>query len=282
MLKAFQDRGRHTLTAIPAAFLLFFFVTPFLLLFTASFGHSVAGGDWVYGLSVGNYIRLFDSYFGRSLVYTLGLALSVASICVTLAVPFTWILSQCSKRIRIIWMVFLLSSLTLSEVLIAFAWQLLLSASSGLPQLFLRLGLISEPTHLQPTLGAIAASLVYLAFPYAVVLLYTPFCTTDPSLAQAARTLGAGPIKAFFTVVLPTVKGPVIAVFLLVFILSAGSYVTPQILGRPEHWTLPVLIAEQALNRFNLPFASALAMLLLLASLAILRLADQTRDSKST
>jgi putative spermidine/putrescine transport system permease protein len=265
------------LIGLSALFLAFCFGGPFLLLLAASFGEAVAGGDWKFGLSLGNYIRLWDPYFGRSLVYTLSLALSVATICVVVAVPFTWTLVQCSGRTRSIWMIFLLAGLTLSEVLVAFAWHVLLSSSSGLPKLFVAIGWWENATALQPGIGAIVVALVYLAFPFAVILLHAPFASIDASLAQASRTLGAGPFRTFFSVVLPLVYGPLVAVFLLVFILSASSFVTPQVLGLPQHWTLPVLIAEQALYRFNLPFASALAMLLLAGSLLILRFSEQLR-----
>lgn len=267
----------HSIILLPGGFLLLFFAVPFLLLLVTSLGRSVAGGDWTFGFSAQNYWRLLDPYFGNSLVYTLVLALSVSSVCLVLAIPFTWMLSECRRRTRTVWMVFLLAGLTLSEVLVAFAWQILLSASTGIPQLLFKLGWTNTPAPLQPGLGAILASLVYLAFPYATLLLYAPFCSIDRSLPEAARTLGASRLRTFFTVILPVIRGPLVAAFLLVFILSAGSYVTPQILGLPQHWTLPVLIAEQALYRFNLPFASALAVLLLIASLLILHLAERFR-----
>jgi putative spermidine/putrescine transport system permease protein len=278
-MRKWQFNRSHQILLFPGGFLLLFFAVPFLLLLVASLGRSVAGGDWAFGFSAHNYGRLYDPYFGTSLVYTLALALSVSSICLVLAIPFTWMLSECRRRTRTLWMVFLLAGLTLSEVLVAFAWQILLSASTGIPQLLFKLGWTDTPLPLQPGLGAIMASLVYMAFPYATLLLYAPFCSIDRTLPEAARTLGASPMKTFFTVILPTIRGPLVAAFLLVFILSAGSYVTPQILGLPQHWTLPVLIAEQALYRFNLPFASALAVLLLIASLIILHLAERLRRS---
>jgi putative spermidine/putrescine transport system permease protein len=282
MMKKWQFNRSQQIILVPGIFLLLFFAIPFLLLIVASLGRSVPGGDWVFGFSANNYWRLYDAYFGNSLFYTLSLAITVAGICLVLAIPFTWMLSECRSRTRILWMIFLLAGLTLSEVLVAFAWQILLSASTGIPKMLFQLGITSAPTPLQPGLGAIIASLVYLAFPYAALLLYAPFCSIDRSLPEAAQTLGAGRFRTFWTVILPAVRGPLIAAFLLVFILSAGSYVTPQILGLPQHWTLPVLIAEQALYRFNLPFASAMAVLLLIAALVILHLAERFRNSKES
>jgi len=45
-----------------------------------------------------------------------------------------------------------------------------------------------------------------------------------------------------------------------------SAIIVPQVLGRPEHWTLSVLITDQAIFNFNMPFASALAVVLLAIS----------------
>jgi len=55
----------------------------------------------------------------------------------------------------------------------------------------------------------------------------------------------------------------------LVFVFALGSYLLPQILGRPQHWTLSVLITDQAIYQSNMPFAAAMAVFLVLISLAL-------------
>ena len=58
----------------------------------------------------------------------------------------------------------------------------------------------------------------------------------------------------------------------MVFVFALGSYLLPQILGRPQHWTLSVLITDQAIYQSNLPFAAAMAVFLVLVSLALVGL----------
>jgi putative spermidine/putrescine transport system permease protein len=84
--------------------------------------------------------------------------------------------------------------------------------------------------------------------------------------------LGASPLKAFFTVVLPALRTTLIATLIMAFIFALGSYLLPQILGRPSHWTLSVLITDQALYQSNMPFAAAMAVFLVLVSLALVAL----------
>ena len=58
----------------------------------------------------------------------------------------------------------------------------------------------------------------------------------------------------------------------MVFIFALGSYLLPQILGRPQHWTLSVLITDQAIYQSNMPFAAAMAVFLVLVTLAMVAL----------
>ena len=59
---------------------------------------------------------------------------------------------------------------------------------------------------------------------------------------------------------------------ILCFIFALGSYLLPQILGRPQHWTLSVLITDQAIYQSNMPFAAAMAVFLVLVTLGLVAL----------
>ena len=121
--------------------------------------------------------------------------------------------------------------------------------------------------------GALLAGLVYQAFPYTVLVLYPALARLDPYLEEAARTLGSSPLRAFFTVVVPALRNTIVATTIMVFVFALGSYLLPQLLGRPQHWTLSVLITDQAIYQSNMPFAAAMAVFLVLVSLALVGLA---------
>lgn len=90
---------------------------------------------------------------------------------------------------------------------------------------------------------------------------------------EAARTLGSHPLKAFLTVVVPALRNTIVATFIMVFVFALGSYLLPQLLGRPQHWTLSVLITDQAVYQSNMPFAAAMAVFLVLVTLSLVGLA---------
>jgi len=112
----------------------------------------------------------------------------------------------------------------------------------------------------------------YLGLPYAVLVLYPPVSRLDPELGEAARMMGAAPFTAFRTVTVPLLRAPIFGALILVFVFTLGVYLLPQVLGRPQHWTLSVHITDQAIFQSNLPFAAAMAVLLLLVSLAMVGL----------
>jgi putative spermidine/putrescine transport system permease protein len=131
---------------------------------------------------------------------------------------------------------------------------------------------MQEPVALTPSFAAVLTGMVYQAFPYTVLVLFPALVRLDPTLTEAARTLGASPVKAFATVVIPALRNTIIATLIMVFIFALGSYLLPQLLGRPQHWTLSVLITDQAIYQSNMPFAAAMAVFLVLVTLGLVAL----------
>ncbi len=256
----------------PAGMLLIFFVVPFGTMIAVSFFQRQEGGFYTPAFVFSNYERFLSAFFGGVLGFSLMLAVTVAICCVVLALPFTYLLSRLSRRLQVIWLVGLLSVLSLSEVIIGFAWSTLLSRTAGLSNLLVKIGLLDQPIALFPSFGAVLIGMVYQALPYTILVLYPAIVRLDPTLMEAARTLGSSPIRAFFNVLVPALRNTIMATLIMVFIFALGSYLLPQILGRPQHWTLSVLITDQAIYQSNMPFAAAMAVFLVLVTLGLVAL----------
>lgn len=256
----------------PGLMLLVFFVLPFGTMVAVSFFRRDQGGFYTPDFVFSNYERFFSPFFGNVLGFSILLAVAVAIACVALALPFTFTLSRMPRRPQVLWLVALLSVLSLSEVIIGFAWSTLLSRTAGITNILVSMGLMEAPRALVPSLGAVLTAMIYQAFPYTVLVMYPALVRLDPTLLEAAKTLGASPLQAFFNVVLPALRNTLVATVIMVFVFALGSYLLPQILGRPSHWTLSVLITDQAVYQSNMPFASAMAVLLVLLSLALVGL----------
>ncbi|WP_169566359.1 ABC transporter permease [Sneathiella limimaris] len=256
----------------PALMLLVFFVIPFGTMIAVSFFQRDVGGFYTPDFVLSNYERFFSLFFAKVLGFSLMLAMMVAVICVAISFPFTYLLTKTSRPTQVIWLIGILSVLSLSEVIIGFAWSSLFSRTAGLSNVLVWLGLLEKPTAYYPGFGAVLTAMVYQALPYSILVLYPSLARFDTSFLEAARTMGASPIRAFLNVLFPVQRNTLLAALIMVFVFALGSYLIPQILGRPQHWTLSVLITDQAIYQSNMPFASAMAVFLVLMSLALVGL----------
>lgn len=265
---------------LPSAVLWPLGVAPLVLLAIVSLAENVPGGSYVPGFEATHYLRLLEPRYAGVLFYSLWLSALVAVIAVTIGFPFTYFVTRQPRRVQVLWLVGLMTVLSLSEVLVAFAWQVLLSRNIGLSKILVVVGLLESPISLQPGFGAVLVALVYLVLPYTFLLFYPSLSRFDRSLTEAAGTMGAGPGQQFLTVVLPVMRIPIFGSLLLVFVYVLGAYVTPSQLGSPEHWTVSVYITDQVFTVYNLPFAAAMAMALMVVSVALVLLSAKLGESK--
>lgn len=264
-----QTLADYAPIAWPALMLLVFFVIPFGTMIAVSLFTRDPAAFYTPDLTLANYQRFLSAFFGKVLGFSLGISGLAAIIAVGIAFPFTFSITRLSRRAQACWLVALLSVLSLSEVIIGFAWSTLFSRTAGLTNLLVWVGIMESPVALTPSFGAVLTAMVYQALPYAVLVLYPSLVRLDPALTEAARTMGASPARAFLTVVTPVCRSTLAAAVIMVFVFALGAYLLPQILGKPSHWTLSVLITDQAIYQSNMPFAAAMAVFLIVVSLSL-------------
>jgi putative spermidine/putrescine transport system permease protein len=263
---------RHMALIYPAVMLAVFFVVPFGIMLAVSFFHRVEGAFYEPAFELANYARFISPFFGQALAFSVWISGLAAAVVIGVAFPFTYFLTRMGRRAQVRFLVFILAVLSLSEVIIGFSWSTLLSRTAGVSNLLYFVGLLAQPTAWTPSFGALLVGLCYLGFPYSVLVLYPALSRLDPELPEAARMLGASPLRTFFSVVVPVLRSSIIGALIMVFVFNLGAFLLPQVLGRPEHWTLSVLITDQAVFQSNIPFAAAMAIFLMLVCLALVGL----------
>ena len=247
---------------------------PLLFLFTTSVSTTdpLTGRVISYGLN--NFQEVFyDTYYAVQIAYTLGLVSAITVVTLSMAVPLTLAIAKLKNVARSAWVVMLLASLALSEVLTAFAWQLLLSHSSGIPGWLSYLGIISGDKSWWPSFPAMFVVMVYFSLPIAMILLLPAIRRLDPFLIESAYTMGFSKIAVFFLILIPSLRGPIFQTAILTFLLNIGGFVISQQLGKPSDWMFAVFIAD-FMRTFNVPFAVALSFCLLIAVLLCLAIAN--------
>jgi putative spermidine/putrescine transport system permease protein len=150
-----------------------------------------------------------------------------------------------------------------------FAWITILSDKGVINATLMAAGLIATPLPLMYNeLGTVIA-LVHIYVPFMVLTLAGVIGRIDERLEEAAMSLGASPLRAFIEVTLPLSLPGILAGSLLVFALAISAYVTPYLMGGQQVLTLPMLIYQQVAATFNLAFAGALGVVLLVVSIAL-------------
>jgi sulfate transport system permease protein len=120
-------------------------------------------------------------------------------------------------------------------------------------------------------LGVVIA-LIFVGLPFAVRTLQPVLQNLEPEVEEAAATLGAGRLRTFLQILVPTLFPTVLTGFALAFARAVGEYgsivfISGNLPGRTE--IVPALIVYQ-LDEHNLPGATAIAAVLLVASFAVL------------
>lgn len=283
------------LYGVLSALMVVFCVVPFILVIVISFGRKVEGAAWVWDFTFANYQRFFVGLlwpdevtflYLQQLGYSFYFAVIASVLAVLTALPFTLLLTRLKRSSQAIWLVFILSSLSMSEVFIVMGWDILLSNNSGLPKLFQISGLtqwlkdvgwfqtlrdlgLANPRNVKfkPSEFATILTLSYLVWPYAVILLYPALSRLDPSLSEAARTMGASRWTVTRTVTLPTIRLPLMGTTLLLFVFLLGSYVTISVFATPDKQTTAVAIYSNIRgSNLDAPFGSAQAVILLISA----------------
>ena len=262
-------RGTYAVLAVPVGLLVIFFLIPFGIMVATSFYHRVPGAFYTPAFELASWRRLFTGVFIERTIFSIWICLLAGFVCIAVAFPFTYFLTRMRRRPHVTLLVVVLSALSLSEVIVAFSWTVLLGRSSGISNILVWLGLMDEPVAYQPGFVAVLLGLCYIAFPYCVLTLYPQLTRLDPEVTEAAQTLGASPWRTFWTIVVPIARPIIVAGFLLVFVFTLGSYLIASFLGRAEHWTLSVYISDQASFNANVPFAAAMAIFLTVLSLIV-------------
>ena len=244
------------------------------MLFAYSFGSSSLLG-LKFGTSLDNYDEVVSEYlFGSVYVRTLLIAASVAALSVAIAMPFAYAITLGPLRFRGELLLFLvLCSLFSAYIVRVYAWRTLLGREGAINSALAGLGLIDRPLEfLLYNRFALMLALVNVLVPLAVLPLYSAFAGIDKQVIEASRSLGASPLAAFRHVTLPLASRGVIAGFVLCFVIAAGDYVTPQLVGGPRGLLVGNLIVSRFGLSFDWPTGSALAFTLILAMVLVIGL----------
>ena len=267
------DSRGYSLLAVPAtAYLALVFVVPLAML--------IVGSVMVQGApTVEAYAKYLGDEHNRATVWTTVRYATLSSLfCLLLGYPFARLMAGRAGAAQALLFAALLLPLSLSLMVRAFGWTLLLGREGPINQLLVWLGLIEHPIRLLFTETGLVLGTVSIKLPLMILPIYVVLKTIPPELSQAGASLGAGPLYRFFKLDLPLAMPGMLAGFALVFSQSAAAYVLPTLLGGARYLIMAKAIVDNYLILQAGAVGSAISVLLLLIVVAVLVASNTLRS----
>lgn len=219
-----------------------------------------------------NYARILSGRYAEVLWLSVRLAALTTLISLALGYPFAYIMTRLGPRARV-WVLLLVIAPSWTNALIRiYGWKILLYANGPINSLLQTLGIIDRPLKLLYTEGAVLLGMVYAMLPFVILPVYTGIERMDWRRVEAARDLGASPLRAFLTVTLPMTLPSLLAACVLTFLPSVGLIFLSDILGGANTVLWGNVVQDELLKSRDLPFAASLSAVLLLLTLIVILL----------
>jgi len=280
-----RRRERSWLAAIPPyAWLLVFFLFPFVLVAKLSLSHTVLAIppyaptiDWsagwagvtafLQGLNAETYGRLTrDTLYLAAYLSSLRFAFVATLLLIAVGYPLAYGMARSPARWRGLLLMAVILPFWTSFLIRVYAWIGILKPEGLLNA---ALGLVGVgPLAVLNTPAAVYVGLVYAYLPFMVLPLYASLERLDDTLLEAAADLGASPTRAFWQVTVPLSRPGVVAGSLLCFIPMVGEFVIPDLLGGAGTLMIGKTIWTEFFANRDWPAAAAVAIVLLATLMA--------------
>jgi len=251
------------LLAPSVAYLLAMFVFPFA--YGVLLSLRPKGG----GVSLANYVAFFlDPWQARTIWVTASIAVPNTLLTVLLALIVAYAMRRGIWLERTITTALVLP-IALGTVLVAEGINGFYGPKGWLTQALLALGL-AEPTRLTHNYTGVMLALFLQHFPFCFLMLLGYISGIDPALEASARVLGAGPWAVFRRVMWPLIAPGVAIAGALVFVMNFGVFPSAVLVGQPAGATRTIAIAayQEAFEHYDMPMASAIAVVMGVCQLA--------------
>jgi putative spermidine/putrescine transport system permease protein len=244
------------LLAPAVLFVVLLFLYPFFYGLQLSFAPEEGG-------PLASYAAFFSDPYQRNTIWiTLGLSLPAALLNVLASVPIAYRMRGRFRGKRLLTTV-LVVPITLGTVLTAQGLLNFLGPAGWFNKILMAVG-VDEPARLVGNYWGVFFSLVITGFPFAFLLILSYLSGIDPTLEQAAATLGADWKQRFRRITLPLLAPGLATTFCLAFVLAFSVFPSAVLVGNPAGETRVLALAayQAAYEQYDYSLASAIAMVM--------------------
>ncbi|MGV8938540.1 MAG: ABC transporter permease [Allorhizobium sp.] len=258
-------KARPWILLSPAlAVVAFLLAVPVVFIIVYSFWLRSAAGAEIPGFYLDNWTEVFSDAFYRDILFsTLRIAAITTVFCALLGYVPAYFVAMSQTRFKTLLLLLLILPFWISYIIRTMSWINILGSSGALNRTLIFFGLIAEPVQFLYNEWAVILGLVHFLLPFMVLNVFVSIDGIDRNLLDASRSLGASEFQSFREVTLPLSLPGLAAGGLLCFVLSAGTYITPLILGGPRDAMFANLVFEAIITQLNWPLGSALSIILL-------------------
>jgi putative spermidine/putrescine transport system permease protein len=259
-----QRRGfRQFLLVVPAllALLLLFAFPISSVLLKSLFNPDFTLKHYAYFFKTPLYLRVLWITFQISILSTLS--------ALIVGYPIAYVLRRAKPGIRNFFLLAITLSFMISLLVRNYSWIIVLQRNGVINLVLSTLHLIDSPLKILHNKFGVMVGMTHIFVPYIVFPIYSVMMGVDLNLEKAAQNLGASRWQTFWRVSFPLSLPGIGAGALLVFIMALGFFITPALLGGRKEQMLSNLIQIQIVDLLNWPFASAMSVVLLIATLIV-------------
>ncbi|MEK9594657.1 MAG: ABC transporter permease [Rhodospirillaceae bacterium] len=282
-----KNRLLFSVLMVPPTFwLAVFFTLPLALVWVYSFGERGPQGQTILAFSFGNYARALEWIHLGILWKSIVIAAITTVICFVVGMALSLGISFVPKKWRNLLLLLVILPFWTNLLIRTYAWIAVLrtsgfvnhwleTAHSALAGILAALGLPDvlgsfEPLALLYNQRAVVIGLVYVHLPFMILPIYASLEKLDRSYLEASLDLGAGHWRTLVAVLIPLTWPGIASGSLLVFILSLGTFLTPDLLGGTDSIMIGNLIAQQFGPSRDWAFGAAISFLLIYLTFIVL------------
>jgi len=240
-------------------------IIPVIFVVVYSFWLRTATGAEQVGFYLDNWKEvLTDRFYRDILISTLRIAAITTIVCALLGYVPAYFIARSKTRFKAMLLLLLMLPFWISYIIRTMSWINILGVSGALNIFLQSIGIIDEPLQLLYNEPSVILGLIHFLLPFMILNVYVAVDGIDENLTDAARSLGATGWQAFREVTLPLSLPGLAAGGLLCFVLSAGTYITPMVLGGPGNAMFANLVFDAIITQLNWPLGSAMSLVLLI------------------
>ncbi len=276
--------GRTAVIGVPYAWLLVFFLLPFLIVMKISVSEmetvhfkdllTYKDGLLQLTLKLSNYEFIAeDPLYFKTYLASLKYAAITTVLSLLIGYPFSYFMARAKPSLQPALLMMVMLPFWTSFLLRVYAWKGLLGENGWVANLleWLHVDHLLVAAGLIPALGkfmntpfSLVLGMVYTYLPFMILPLYANLAKMDLRLLEAAADLGATPWTTFWKITVPLSKAGIIAGSMLVFIPCVGEFVIPELLGGPETLMIGRVLWDEFFSNNDWPMASGVAVVMIL------------------